>query len=68
MRPAVKYRQGEGIDQGMARDIVRSHMWFSLLAAQGNAAAKRTLGMTPDELAESRRLAAEWTAQHGQAK
>ena len=58
------------LGQGMARDNVRAHMWFSLMAAQGNAAAKRTLGMvaesmTPDELAESRRLAAAWTKQHG---
>ena len=58
------------LGQGMTRDNVRAHMWFSLMAAQGNAAAKLTLGMvaesmTPDELAESRRLAAAWTKQHG---
>ena len=47
------------------RDYVQAHMWYSLAAARGNepAAKDRDLlaeKMTPDQIAESQRLAEEW--------
>jgi protein involved in temperature-dependent protein secretion len=55
------YEEGWGAPQ----DYVVAHMWFNLLAAQGDfkAANKRdelAAKMTPDQIAEARRLAREW--------
>lgn len=56
--------------QGVAKDFVKAHMWFSLAAASETDAADRDRAnkgrdivaglMTPAEIAEARRLAAEW--------
>jgi len=47
------------------RDYVQAHMWYSLAAARGNEPAAKDRDslaqkMTPDQIAESQRLAAEW--------
>lgn len=51
--------------QGVARDVVRAHLWFDLAAAQGDSFAAEALaalevGMTAAQLAEARALAAAW--------
>jgi len=51
--------------QGVAQDYVQAHMWFSLAAAQGNESARWNRDiveekMTPEQIAEARRLAREW--------
>lgn len=55
------YENGRGVEQ----DYVQAYKWYSLGAAQGNKFGKESLGtlvenMTPDEIAEAQRLAAEW--------
>ena len=51
--------------QGVAKDYVRAHMWFSLAAAQGDANAANNRDsvaklMTPAQIAEAQKLAQEW--------
>ena len=56
--------------QGVAKDFVKAHMWFTLAAASETDAADRDRAnkgrdivaglMTPAEIAEARKLAAEW--------
>jgi TPR repeat protein len=63
------YRTGDGVPQ----DYVLAHMWFNLAAANGTASLKQVAAfsreeverhMTPAEIAESQKLAREWTAKH----
>jgi len=47
------------------RDYVQAHMWYSFAAARGNEPATKDRDllaekMTPDQIAESQRLAGEW--------
>ncbi len=49
------------------RDVVRTHMWYNLAAAQGHADAGQLRDdiaetMTPEQVAEAQRLAQEWQA------
>ncbi len=58
---AQYYYKGKGVPQ----DYVQAHVWWNLAAAQnyGEAALLRELlefKMTPDQIAEAQRLAAEW--------
>jgi uncharacterized protein len=64
----ISYAKGEGGEP----DNVRAHMWFNLAAAHfptsdisRNAAAKErdlvAAKMTPQQIAETQRLAREWT-------
>jgi uncharacterized protein len=51
--------------EGVSRDNVRAHMWFSIAAAQGHpgalAAADQLAGrMTPEQIAEAQHLVQEW--------
>jgi hypothetical protein len=51
--------------QGVARNHVLAHMWFSLAAANGmdavgQARDQLAAKMTPDQIAEEQRLAREW--------
>ncbi len=51
---------------GVAKDYVQAHMWYNLAAAQGHEAAKKSRSraekrMSRKQIAESQRLAAEWT-------
>ncbi len=55
------YRKGEGVP----KDYVQAHMWYTLAAAQGDkdAGEFRDLlaeKMTPAQIAEAQRLAREW--------
>jgi uncharacterized protein len=57
----VAYATGRGVPQ----NYVRAHMWFNLASAQGDkgaAKARDSLArvMTPDQIAEAQKLAAEW--------
>ena len=59
------YRLG----QGVPRDYVLAHLWFSLSAAKGfkNALkARDTVAklMTPVQIAEAQKMAREWREQH----
>ena len=52
------YRRGDGVP----RDLVLAHMWFSIASANGSDAARLTLGeleneMTPAQIAEAERRA-----------
>ena len=54
----VMYRRGQGVERSPAR----SHVWFSVAAARGDARAKAELRemsrtMTPEQLAEARAMA-----------
>jgi len=58
---AKMYRRG----QGVPKDDVLAHMWWSLAAAQGHEPARKYRDrlaekMTPAQLAEAHRLAREW--------
>ncbi|MER8376914.1 tetratricopeptide repeat protein [Mesorhizobium sp. M1406] len=62
----VMYAKGQGVTQ----DYIQAHKWFSLAARKtknpGSAITARdriASQMTPEELAEARRLAREWTPQ-----
>jgi localization factor PodJL len=60
---ALMYAKGLGV----AEDKVRAYMWYDLAARTGDkdAASDRDAlgsGMTPDQVAEAKRLAAEWKA------
>ncbi len=53
------------LGQGVAQDYVQAHMWFNLAAARGLKLAKVNRNrlakqMTPEQIAEARRLAREW--------
>jgi hypothetical protein len=53
------------------RDLVTAHMWFTLAAGQGTAAAQTNRGkieawLSAEEIAEAQRLAQEWTDRHPQ--
>ena len=57
----LKYHNGEGILQ----DFVQAHKWYNIAAAQGSEIAREnrdliTRQMTPEQIAEARRLAREW--------
>lgn len=59
----MKYELGQGVPQS----YIRAHKWFSLSAAGGFELATNghdivAKHMTPDQIAEAQRLAAEWTA------
>jgi len=56
-----RYSKGEGVP----KDYVQAHMWYTLAAAQGDkdAGEFRDLlaeKMTPAQIAEAQRLAREW--------
>ena len=59
---AWKYEEGEGVPQ----NYVEAYKWYALAAAQGIGFAKiardtlQTNRMTPAQIAEGQRLAAEW--------
>jgi uncharacterized protein len=51
--------------EGMPKDYIKAYMWISLAAAQGNKNAIKNRDivaskMTPQQIAEARRLAMEW--------
>ncbi len=55
------YDRGEGVP----KDQVKAHMWFSLAAAQGYEVARKSRDilagrMTPAQIATAQRLAREW--------
>ncbi len=57
----VMFSKGEGVPQ----DYVQAHMWFNLAGAGGNSIGKQgrdwvARKMTPAQIAEAQRLAAEW--------
>lgn len=63
----VLYELGLGVPQ----DFVLAHMWTGLAATQGNERANESQDivaakMTPEQIAEAERLAAEWRAAHPQ--
>ena len=63
----VMYAKGTGVPQ----DYVLAHMWFYLAEAAGHEYAVRDRDhaaglMTPDQIAEARRLAREWKPKPGQ--
>ena len=56
---------------GLPQDLVQTHMWYNLAAAQGNAEAARfrdevAAVMTGEQVAEAQRLAQEWLEKHPQ--
>lgn len=53
------------IGRGAPKDFVQGHVWLNLAALQGNQMATGnrdhvSAAMTPDQIAEARRLAREW--------
>ena len=57
----VRYAKGDGV----AQNHVIAHMWFNLAASQGDAKARQSLNiaaaqMTPRQISEAQKLAAEW--------
>ncbi len=53
------------LGQGVAMDYVQAHIWFNLAAARGQKIARINRNrlakqMTPEQIAEARRLAREW--------
>ena len=65
--PNAQYTLGVFYDNGLGvpQDRIRSYMWFELSASQGRegAAAFRDLiarRMTPEQIAEAKKLAHEW--------
>ena len=64
----VMYEEGR---PGLPQDLVQTHMWFNLAAAQGSADAAGfrddvAASMTPEQVAEAQRLAQEWLNKHRQ--
>ena len=60
---AYSYAIGSGVFQ----DYVQAHKWFSVAASRGHPSANKDRDkiaghMTPDQVAEARRLAREWLA------
>jgi hypothetical protein len=71
LQHAVFEIRPQPLDAGVPRDIVLAHMWSSLAAAQGHKSAQENRDnaaelMTPNQIAEARRLAREWMAKHQQ--
>ena len=61
------YLNGDGVPE----DDVLADMWFHLSAAQGNGSAQEDMDhieqrMTPEQIAEARRLSREWIEEHPQ--
>jgi len=65
---AILFRFGKGIPQ----DLVQAYKWFSIAASRPSEGAEESIAemrdatavhMTPDQLAEARRLAHEWKPQ-----
>jgi TPR repeat protein len=57
----VMYAKGQGVPQ----DLVRAHMWFNLALSRGLKGAEKNRDkvakdMTPPQIAEAQRMAAEW--------
>lgn len=50
------YAQGRGVIQ----DFVQAYMWYSLTPVGRDGIAKITYDMTPEQIIEAKRLAAEW--------
>ena len=55
------YASGDGV----AKDLVQSHMWFNLSASAGDEEARKGRdvvegSMTPGDIAEALRLARDW--------
>ncbi len=68
-RLGVMYSGGNGVPQ----DYIIAYMWFDIAASQGYdhkvAKARRVITagkMTPEQIAETQRLARDWTAKHQQ--
>jgi TPR repeat protein len=69
-QPQAQYEAGVGLwkGKGVAQDLVQAHMWLSLAAEKDgfeNAKQYRddvAKSLTPEQIAESQRLAQEWTA------
>ena len=64
----VMYEEGR---PGLSQDLVQTHMWFNLAAAQGSADAASfrddvAATMTPEQVAEAQRQAQEWLNKHPQ--
>ncbi len=62
----VLYMEGEG----GTREVVQAYLWLSLAAEAGDETARDSLDrlggeMTPDQVAEARRLLRQWRARHG---
>lgn len=56
---------------GLPKNLVQTHMWYNLAAAQGSADAAKfrdavAENMTPAQVAEAQRLAQEWLQKHPQ--
>ena len=63
----VSYKTGWGVPQ----DYVSAHMWLNLAAAAGYETASKIQDlaaseMTPDQIAEAKRMTREWMAKHQQ--
>lgn len=63
----LMYYNGQGVPQ----NFVQGYMWWSLAAAQGNENAQKgrdtvAARMTPAQIAEGQKLAAEWQKKHNQ--
>ena len=63
----IMYEDG----QGLARDLVRAHMWLNLAGANGNKDARRSRDriarqLTPAQVATAQKLAREWAKKYGQ--
>ena len=63
----VTYAKGEGVP----RNYVLAHMWWSLAAAAGDKEAAQARDfvaakMTPEQIAEARKLAREWKPKTGE--
>ena len=59
------YRKGQGVPQ----DYVEAYKWVSLAASQGYVKAIKgrhavVSEMSPDQIAEAKRVAREWVEQH----
>ncbi len=60
------YADGTGVE----KDLVKADQWLTLAAQQGESTAPKMLAgvepnLTPDQVAEGKRLAAEWKDQAG---
>jgi len=60
------------LGEGVPLDPVRAYMWLALAALHGDTAGESSLlaleqELSPEQLAEARKLATEWRARHGGA-
>ena len=58
-----------GTGKGVPMNYVKAYMWYSLAKAQGEKKASDNLGiitkkMTPAQIDEAQKLAAEWSEKH----